>query len=153
MATGGINVFLSKLNDRAILPEFATLGSAGADLRACLEEDTVTMKIPPGCWMLIPTGWAMEIPEGHEGQIRPRSGLARKEGVTVLNSPGTIDSDYRGEVKVILINHGERTFAVHHGDKIAQLIISPVPPVRYKEVARELSETERGGGGFGSTDR
>lgn len=153
MATGGINVFIKRLNERAHYPEFATIWSSGADLFACLEEHTAVMKIPPGCWMLIPTGWAMEIPEGYEGQIRPRSGLAFKAGVTVLNSPGTIDSDYRGEVKVMLINHGERTFEVRHGDRIAQLVISTIPPVTYREVERELSQTERGGGGFGSTGK
>lgn len=153
MAVSGPTIFIKKLNPRAFLPEFATIGSAGADLRACLEEDTEVIKIPPNCWFLVPCGFAMELPEGYEAQIRPRSGIAYKEGVTVLNSPGTVDSDYRGETKVMLINHGERTFEVHHGDKIAQMVISQVPMVRYKAVERELSTTERGGGGFGSTGK
>ena len=153
MSTGDIKVFIKKLNPKAQLPKFSSLGAAGADLSACLDDDVQVIKIPPDCWILVPCGFAMEIPEGYEAQIRPRSGLAYKDGITVLNTPGTIDSDYRGEVKVLLINLGERTFDVHHGDRIAQMVINQVPRVIFKEVERELSKTERGEAGYGSTGK
>jgi dUTP pyrophosphatase len=126
-----------------------TAGAAGMDLCAALDADLV---IEPGAWKLVPTGIAVAIPAGHEGQVRPRSGLAAKHGVTCLNAPGTIDEDYRGECKVILVNHGPEAFVVKHGDRIAQLVIAPVTRVEV-EVVTELSETERGEGGFGSTGR
>ena len=129
------------------LPERATPGSAGFDLRAA---EAVT--IPPGEWRVIPTGLAMAIPLGWEGQVRPRSGLAAKHGVTVLNAPGTIDADYRGEVKVPLVNHGREAFVVARGDRVAQLLFAPVPEVRIHAVS-ELPESGRGTGGFGSTGR
>lgn len=129
------------------LPARATAGAAGYDLHAAVEEPVV---IPPGRWAVIPTGLAMAIPEGWEGQVRPRSGLAVKFGVTVLNAPGTIDSDYRGEVKVPLINHGEEPFVVQRDARIAQMVFSPVPEVTLRR-AYQLGGSTRGGSGFGST--
>lgn len=132
----------------AIVPEYKTAGAAGADLYAFLPEETVV--IEPGKRAVIPTGLFFEIPEGYEIQVRPRSGLAAKNGVTVLNTPGTIDSDYRGELKVILINLGDDSFSVKNGDRIAQMVIAPVIQAEFLQVS-ELSETDRGNGGFGST--
>jgi dUTP pyrophosphatase len=129
------------------LPARLSTGAAGTDLAAAVTEPIV---IPPGRFERIPCGFALAIPEGFEGQVRPRSGLAARHGVTVLNSPGTIDSDYRGEVSVLLINHGTESFAVAPGMRIAQLIICPVVRVEWKEQA-DLSATERGAGGFGHT--
>ena len=129
------------------LPAARTAGSAGLDLSAAVDMPLV---IPPGGRALVPTGFAIALPLGHEGQVRPRSGLAVEHGVTVLNAPGTIDSDYRGEVKVALINHGDRPFAVTRGMRIAQLVVAPVSAVGPIEVA-ELDETARGSCGFGST--
>ena len=131
------------------LPEAASAGSAGLDLRAAVDEDLV---IPPAGRARIPTGLVLEIPPGWEGQVRPRSGLAHRHGVTLTNSPGTIDSDYRGEVQVLMINHGEGAFTVRRGDRIAQLLIAPVVRVAWDEV-EETAGTERGEGGFGSTGR
>jgi len=121
--------------------------AAGIDLMACLEDN---VELAPGEYRMIPTGLKMAIPEGYEGQVRPRSGLAAKFGITVLNSPGTIDADYRGEIGVILINHGFEPYTIANGDRIAQLVIAPVVKVELLETA-ELDETERGEGGFGST--
>ncbi|WP_088653625.1 dUTP diphosphatase [Geofilum rhodophaeum] len=129
------------------LPDFATVDSAGVDLRAHLE-DSIT--ILPGERQLIPTGLFMEIPLGYEVQIRPRSGLAIKHGVTVLNSPGTIDADYRGEVKVILINLGQETFVVEPGDRVCQMVLNKYERFDWSHV-EVLSATERGSGGFGHT--
>ncbi len=129
------------------LPSYATDGSAGLDLRAAVEKPVV---LKPFQRVLIPTGFIFEIPEGYEGQVRPRSGLALKKGVTVLNSPGTIDSDYRGEVKVILINLGQEEVVIERGERIAQLVIAPVTRAELVEV-EEVSQTSRGAGGFGST--
>ncbi len=126
-------------------PARATAGAAGADL---VSAEDVT--IQPGAVHAVATGIAVAIPEGFEGQVRPRSGLALKHGVTVLNAPGTIDADYRGEVKVILINHGPEPFRVSRGDRIAQLVIAAVAPTRFDHV-EALPETDRGEGGFGST--
>lgn len=131
----------------AIIPEYKTSGAAGADVCAFLSEPVV---IKSGEFVMIPTGLSFAIPEGYEIQVRPRSGLAAKNGVTVLNTPGTIDSDYRGEVKVILINHGKDAFTVNNGDRIAQLIVAPVTQGIF-EKTDELDSTERGEGGFGST--
>ncbi|MBP6011317.1 MAG: dUTP diphosphatase [Alphaproteobacteria bacterium] len=127
------------------LPTQATAGAAGADL---VSAEDVT--IAPGAVHAVATGIAIALPQGFEGQVRPRSGLALKHAVTVLNAPGTIDADYRGEVKVILINHGAEPFRIARGDRIAQLVVAPVTAVRFERVER-LSETERGEGGFGST--
>lgn len=129
------------------LPRYATTGAAGADLHAAVDEPVT---LAPGGRALLPSGLAMAIPDGWEAQVRPRSGLALKHGVTVLNTPGTIDSDYRGEVSVILINHGDAPFTVARGDRIAQIIFAPVAQPALIEVP-DLPETQRGGGGFGST--
>jgi len=129
------------------LPFYASDGAAGADIRAAVAEDVV---LPAGEHRLIPTGFCMAIPEGFEAQVRPRSGLALRYGVTVLNSPGTIDADYRGEVGVILINHGTQDFVVQRGARIAQLLIAPVIQAHFQTVTR-LDETQRGHGGFGSS--
>lgn len=129
------------------LPTVMTAGSAGMDLCAAIEAD---QPIGPGEIKLIPTGFCWAIPPGYEGQVRPRSGLASKHGLTLINSPGTIDSDYRGEVKLPLINHGNDVFVITRGMRIAQMIIAPVPYVTTQEVA-ELGATERGSGGFGHT--
>lgn len=131
----------------AVIPEYKTTGAAGADIYSHLSEPVT---IPAGKSAMIPTGLFFEIPEGYEVQVRPRSGLAAKNGVTVLNSPGTIDSDYRGEIKVILINHGDADFVVHDKERIAQIVIAPVTQGAFT-IAESLSETERGAGGFGST--
>lgn len=129
------------------LPHYATAGAAGADLHAAVA-DPVTLK--PTERALIPTGFAMAIPAGWEGQIRPRSGLALKHGITTLNAPGTIDSDYRGEVGVILINHGSEDFTIRREDRIAQIIFAPAPAAAFVETD-ELGDSQRDTGGFGST--
>lgn len=129
------------------LPAYATAGAAGCDLHAAVE---APLEIPPGGRALVPTGIAVALPEGTEAQVRPRSGLALRHGVTCLNSPGTIDADYRGEVGVILANLGEAPFVVARGMRIAQLVVAPVARVAWDELA-ELPATLRGAGGFGST--
>lgn len=131
------------------LPTYETAGAAGMDLPAALAEGE-TLELLPGARALLPTGFCLHLPEGHEAQVRPRSGLAARHGVTVLNAPGTVDSDYRGEIKVILINHGQERFAIRRGDRIAQLVIAPVSQAVASEVAA-LPGSERGAGGFGST--
>lgn len=131
------------------LPFYATTHAAGADLRAAVDADLI---IQPGESALIKTGFAMALPDNYEAQVRPRSGLALKNGITVLNTPGTIDADYRGEVGVILINHGKEPFTVSRGDRIAQMIIAPFVQADFEAVS-ELSETRRGAGGFGSSGR
>jgi dUTP pyrophosphatase len=131
------------------LPAYETKGAAGMDLRAAVD-DGAPMVLAPGKRALVPTGLIFEIPEGFEGQIRPRSGLAFKNGITCLNTPGTIDSDYRGEVKVLLINLGEEPFEISRGMRIAQMVIAPVTQARVAEIT-EASTTARGAGGFGST--
>lgn len=130
-------------------PAYESEGAAGMDLRAALAQGE-TLTLAPGATALVPTGLSLRIPAGYEGQVRPRSGLAAKHGVTVLNSPGTIDSDYRGEVRIILINHGPAPFSIARGDRIAQLVIAPVTRAALAEAA-SLDETARGSGGFGST--
>lgn len=131
----------------AVVPEYKTKGACGADVCAFLKEQVV---INPGEYKMISTGLYLEIPEGYEIQVRPRSGLACKNGVTVLNTPGTIDSDYRGEVKVILINLGKEPFTVNNKDRIAQFVVAPVTQGIFNKVVK-LEETQRGTGGFGST--
>lgn len=131
------------------LPAYETAGSAGMDLRAANGRDR-PIKLAPGERSLVPTGFVFEIPEGYEAQIRPRSGLALKHGITCLNTPGTIDSDYRGEVQVLLVNHGEETFVVERGMRIAQMVVAPVVQASIEERAL-ADETARGSGGFGST--
>ncbi len=129
------------------LPSYATAQSAGMDLTAALEE---AIEIGAGERALIPTGLSIALPEGFEAQIRPRSGLAVKHGITVLNTPGTIDADYRGEIKVILINHGQQAFTVERGMRIAQMVVERFETVKW-DVVKTLDETDRGEGGFGST--
>jgi dUTP pyrophosphatase len=131
------------------LPFYATAHAAGADLRAAIDQD---MTIEPGEKALIPTGFAMALPDNFEAQVRPRSGLALKHAITVLNTPGTIDADYRGEVGVILINHSDVPFHIQRGDRIAQMIIAPFVQADFQAVS-ELSETGRGAGGFGSSGK
>jgi dUTP pyrophosphatase len=131
------------------LPEYATEGSAGMDVRANLSAPIV---LKPMERSLIPTGLFIELPDGYEMQVRPRSGLAIKQGLTCLNSPGTIDADYRGEIKVILINLSQEEQTIHHGDRIAQMIVSQVERVKWKPVT-EISETDRHAGGFGHTGK
>jgi dUTP pyrophosphatase len=138
--------------DRALgLPVYATEGAAGADLRANLP-DRGSLTLAPGARALVPTGLRMAIPEGYEVQIRPRSGLALKHGITLPNAPGTIDSDYRGPLGVIVMNAGDRPFVIAHGDRIAQMVVAPVLRAGFDEVA-DLPQTARGAGGFGSTGR
>jgi dUTP pyrophosphatase len=133
------------------LPAYQSAGAAGLDLLAAVAQNT-PLVLAPGKHAMVPTGLAIALPVGYEAQVRPRSGLAARHGVTVLNSPGTIDADYRGEISVILVNHGETPFAVHRGERIAQMVIAPV--VRAELVAAAvLSTTDRGSGGFGSTGR
>jgi dUTP pyrophosphatase len=131
------------------LPEYMTEHAAGMDLRAAVQDP---LTLAPGAYALVPTGIRLAIPPGYEGQVRPRSGLAAKHGVTMLNTPGTIDADYRGEVCVVMINHGAEPFTVNRGDRIAQLILAPVSSAVI-EVVAELDDTARGDGGFGHTGR
>ncbi len=131
------------------LPAYETADAAGMDLRAAVPEDE-PLVLRPGSRFAVPTGLSMAIPSGFEGQVRPRSGLALKSGVTCLNTPGTVDADYRGEVKVILINLGEEDFTIRRGDRIAQMVIAPVIQSAWAEVD-SLDDTARGAGGFGST--
>ncbi|MGZ3375942.1 MAG: dUTP diphosphatase [Phenylobacterium sp.] len=133
------------------LPAYETAQAAGMDLRAAVPHDE-PLVLRPGSRFAVPTGLAFALPPGFEGQVRPRSGLAFKHGVTCLNTPGTIDADYRGEVKVILINHGEEDFVIRRGERIGQLVIAPVVQAVWAEVD-SLDETARGAGGFGSTGR
>lgn len=147
------NNYMTKINIKVVakegakLPLYKTSGAAGADICALLEKPLV---IESGKSAMVPTGLFFEIPQGYEVQIRPRSGLAAKNGVTVLNTPGTIDSDYRGEINVILINLGNKPFTVNSGDRIAQMLVAPVTQADFSIVS-SLEETERGAGGFGST--
>ena len=131
------------------LPAYETAGAAGMDLRAAVPEDEALV-LRPGARTAVPTGLAFALPDGFEAQVRPRSGLALKSGVTVANAPGTIDADYRGELKVLLINLGEEDFMIRRGDRVAQLVIAPVVQAAWREVG-ELDATDRGAGGFGST--
>ncbi len=147
MKTISIEVIRLPHMDGIALPQFETEQAAGADLRAAIHEPVTLV---PGERKLIPTGFCMALPAGYEAQIRPRSGLALKHGITVLNSPGTIDADYRGEVGVLLINHGDTAFTFQRGDRFAQMVIAPVTQGIF-DVATELSETTRGSGGYGST--
>ena len=142
-------VLVKKLNPSIKLPEYKTNGSSGMDLIAFIKEP---INIKPKTSSLIPTGLSVAFSENYEIQIRPRSGLAAKNNISVLNTPGTIDSDYRGEIKVIIYNHGNNDFVINNGDRIAQMILSPVIKMELEEV-NELPETIRGEGGFGSTGR
>lgn len=149
--TNSIRVAVQRLphGEGLALPRYETSGAAGMDLLAAVEEGA-PLTLKPGARALVPTGLAIALPQGFEAQVRPRSGLAAKNGVTVLNSPGTIDCDYRGEVKVILINHGDEAFVVTRGTRIAQMVVAPVTQAVLAEVDT-LDETQRGAGGFGST--
>lgn len=140
-------VRFKRMRPGALVPKYMSAGAAGLDL-ASAADGPVTL--PPGGRTAVPTGLAFEIPEGYEGQVRPRSGLARKHGVTLTNTPGTIDSDYRGEVQVLLINLGDAAVTIQPGERIAQLVIAPVTLAELEEAA-ELSDTKRGSGGFGHT--
>lgn len=131
------------------LPEYQSEEAAGIDLTAAID-DAVPMILAPGAYAMVPTAIAIALPPGFEAQVRPRSGLAARHGVTVLNSPGTVDSDYRGEIKVLLINHGDSAYEITRGARIAQLVIAPVTRAEFNQVA-SLDTTERGSGGFGST--
>ena len=144
-----VKLLIKKLQKNIILPEYKTDGSSGMDLMANVEQ---TVKILPGEKKIISTGIMVAIPKQYEMQIRPRSGLAAKNGISVLNTPGTIDSDYRGEIKVILINLGKDIFEIKKNDRIAQMIVCPIIKVKLEEV-ESLPETARGKGGFGSTDK
>ena len=144
-----IKVLIKKLNPKAKLPKYKTEGSSGMDLMALIEKP---IKIKPQSSALISTGLSIAIPEDTEVQIRPRSGLAAKSSISVLNTPGTIDSDYRGEIKIILFNHGKDEFIVNNGDRIAQMILMPVFKAEFEEI-KELPKTVRGSGGFGSTGK
>ena len=144
-----VKLLIKKLHKNIILPEYKTDGSSGMDLMANVDQ---TVKILPGEKKIISTGIMVAIPEQYEIQIRPRSGLAAKNGISVLNTPGTIDSDYRGEIKVILINLGKDIFQINKNDRIAQMIVCPIIKVELKEV-ESLPETARGEGGFGSTNK
>ena len=142
-----VKVLIKKLDKQAIIPKYETFGSSGLDLSANINSSLI---IKPGEKCLIPTGLAVSIPKGYELQIRPRSGLAIKNSITVLNTPGTIDSDYRGEIKVILINLGNQKFIIEKGTRIAQMVLCPVTRAKLK-VVDDLEETLRGESGFGST--
>jgi len=142
-----IKVKIVRLKEKASLPAYATVHAAGMDVSACLD---APVTVDPSSSALIPTGLAIELPEGYEAQLRPRSGLALRHLISLPNSPATIDADYRGEVGVILINHGREPFTVNHGDRIAQMVVSKVDRVAFEEVDA-LSDTERGEGGFGHT--
>lgn len=143
---------LSHYDESFPLPSYESTGAAGADVRASLGLGE-SLLIKPGERVLVPTGLSMEIPFGYEVQVRPRSGLSFKTGLMVLNSPGTIDSDYRGEVKIILGNLSNKDEVINHGDRVAQLVLAPVTQAHYVESESELSSTERGSGGFGSTGK
>jgi dUTP pyrophosphatase len=141
------DLLIQRLDPRATLPAYQTPGAAGMDLAACLSEPVL---VAPGAIVLIPTGLALAIPRGYEGQVRPRSGLSTRHGITIVNAPGTIDSDYRGELKIALINLGREPFEITHAMRVAQLVIAPVVQPRVREVDA-LDATARGSGGFGST--
>ena len=142
-----VAVKISRLRPGSRLPRYMTAAAAGMDLYVRLDEDVV---LSAGKQVMVPTGIAIALPPGFEAQVRPRSGLAAKHGVTLLNTPGTIDADYRGEISVILINHGAEDFVIRDGERIAQMIIAPVSRCQW-QLVDELDETERGSGGFGHT--
>lgn len=144
-----VRIEVKKLSPNAILPSYGSDGAAGMDLYACLDH---SLLISVGRRMLVPTKIAVAIPRGYEGQVRPRSGLAWKHGLTVLNTPGTIDSDYRGEIMVMIENRGDKPYMIAGGDRIAQLVIAPCPTASIEEV-EVLDATPRGAGGFGSTGK
>ena len=144
-----VKVLIKKLDPKVKLPSYKTKGSSGMDLMAFISNQ---IKVPPNNSVLVPTGLSIAIPEDVEVQIRPRSGLAAKSNIGILNTPGTIDSDYRGELKIILFNHGNKDFIVNNNDRIAQMVLTPVIKMELEEVD-QLPETVRGSGGFGSTGK
>ena len=144
-----VKVLIKKLKPSVQLPSYKTKGASGVDLMACIEK---SINLEPGKSCLVPTGLSVAFPEDYEIQIRPRSGLAAKNNISVLNTPGTIDSDYRGEIKVILFNHGNKNFKINKNDRIAQMILTPVIKMDLEETD-ELPESVRGTGGFGSTGK
>ena len=144
-----VKVLIKKLNPNVELPAYKTNGASGVDLMAYISEP---IKIAPNSSYLVPTGLSVAFSEGYELQIRPRSGLAAKSNITVLNTPGTIDSDYRGEIKIILFNHGKKDFLINNKDRVAQMILTPVVKMEFEETDN-LPDTLRGEGGFGSTGK
>ena len=138
---------IKRVSKKVLIPKYETLGSSGMDIAAHIEKNII---IEPGDKALVPTGFKLSIPKGYEVQIRPRSWLAAKKNISVLNTPGTIDSDYRGEIKVILVNFGKEKFIVENGSRIAQMVVCPIVQATLQEV-KDLEETKRGSGGFGST--
>ena len=144
-----IKVLVKKLNSSAKLPSYKTNGASGMDLMACINEP---IDLKPGESFLVPTGLSVAFPEEYEIQIRPRSGLAAKNSISILNTPGTIDSDYRGEIKIILFNHGNDNFIIKNNDRVAQMVLTPIIKIELEEV-NELPESIRGMGGFGSTGK
>ena len=144
-----VKVLIKRLNPTVKIPEYKTYGSSGMDLKAFINE---SINVKPNTSYLVPTGLSVAFPEEYEIQIRPRSGLAAKENISVLNTPGTIDSDYRGEIKVIIYNHGNNDFTINNGDRIAQMVLTPIVKMELEE-AIDLPETVRGKGGFGSTGK
>ena len=144
-----VKVLVKKLNSNVKIPEYKTTGSSGVDLMAFIDKE---IRISPNSLKIIPTGLSIAIPEDLEIQIRPRSGLAAKSMISVLNTPGTIDSDYRGELKIILFNHGNKDFIVNNNDRVAQMVLTPILKMELEEVD-QLPESIRGSGGFGSTGK
>ena len=144
-----VKVLVKKLNPNVQLPAYKTKGASGMDLMAFIEK---TISLEPGKSCLVPTGLSVAFPKEYEIQIRPRSGLAAKNNISVLNTPGTIDSDYRGEIKIILFNHGSKSFVINNKDRIAQMVLTPIIKMQLEET-KELPETIRGDGGFGSTGK
>ena len=144
-----VKVFIKKLNSSAKLPSYKTSGASGMDLMACIEK---TINLEPGKSCLVPTGLSVAFPKEYEIQIRPRSGLAAKNNISVLNTPGTIDSDYRGELKIILFNHSKENFTINNNDRVAQMILTPIIKMELEE-SDKLPDSIRGEGGFGSTGK
>ena len=144
-----VKVFIKKLNSSAQLPSYKTSGASGMDLMACIEK---TINLEPGKSCLVPTGLSVAFPKEYEIQIRPRSGLAAKNNISVLNTPGTIDSDYRGELKIILFNHSKENFTINNNDRVAQMILTPIIKMELEE-SDKLPDSIRGEGGFGSTGK
>ena len=144
-----VKVLIKKLNPSVQLPIYKTSGASGMDLMACIEEP---INLEPGKSCLVSTGLSVAFPKGYEIQIRPRSGLAAKNNISVLNTPGTIDSDYRGELKIILFNHGNKNFVINKNDRVAQMVLAPIIKMELEET-NELPESVRGEGGFGSTGK
>ena len=144
-----VKVLIKKLNPSVQLPIYKTSGASGMDLMACIEEP---INLEPGKSCLVSTGLSVAFPKGYEIQIRPRSGLAAKNNISVLNTPGTIDSDYRGELKIILFNHGNKRFVINKNDRVAQMVLTPISKMELEEI-NELPESIRGEGGFGSTGK